>query len=105
MRWRGARPNPSMQGVGDVPELVGVAHDIDGDDAAMLDLQGGGLENAAPLDGDEPRQAVDKAIAHEARPGCGVDTRECCEHPHGVIAPDGRYLAGRRLPAAIGVEC
>lgn len=43
-----------MQGAGHVPELVGIAHDIDGDDAAILNLQRSGLENVAPLDGDEP---------------------------------------------------
>jgi hypothetical protein len=49
-----------MHGVSDVPEFIGITHDIDGDDALMLDLQGSRLENVAPLDGDEPRQAVDK---------------------------------------------
>jgi hypothetical protein len=52
------RPKSSMQGVSHVPEFVGITHDIDSDDTAILNLQGGGLENVAPLDGDEPRQAV-----------------------------------------------
>ena len=47
-----------MQRISYAPEFVGIAHDIEGDDAAILNLQGGGLENVAPLDGDEPRQAV-----------------------------------------------
>src|SRR6266853_2743191 len=99
-----ARPKSSMHGVSYVPELIGITHDIDGDDAPMLDLQGCGLENAAPLDGNEPGQAVDKAIAHKVRPAYRVDRRECCEHPHDVSEPGGRYLPSRRLAATIGVE-
>ena len=68
-----------------MPEFVGITHDIDGDDAAILNLQGGGLENVASLDGDEPRQAVDKAIAQEARPAHGKDRRERREQPHDVV--------------------
>jgi hypothetical protein len=93
-----------MHGVSHVPEFIGITHDIDGDDALMLDLQGSRLENVAPLDGDEPGQAVDKAIAHEARPAHGIDRRERREQPHDVIEPGGRRLSSRRLAAAIGVE-
>ena len=50
-----ARPKSSMHAVNHVPEFIGITHDIDADDALMLDLQGGRLENVAPLDGDEPR--------------------------------------------------
>jgi hypothetical protein len=49
------RPKPSMYGVSHVPEFVGIAHDIDGNDAAIRDIEGGGLENVAALNGDEPR--------------------------------------------------
>ena len=52
-----ARPKSSMQGVSHVPEFIGITHDIDGDDAAILNFQGSRLENVAPLDGDEvPRR-------------------------------------------------
>src|SRR3984893_18596469 len=93
-----------MQGARHVPELVGVTHDIDSDDAAILDLQGGGLENVAPLDGDEPRQAVDKAIMHEPRPALGEDSREGHEQPHDVVESGDRRSVSRRLAAAIGID-
>jgi hypothetical protein len=32
------RPKSSMQGVSHVPEFVGITHDIDSDDAAILNL-------------------------------------------------------------------
>src|ERR1700730_3816381 len=91
------RSESSMQGARHVPKLVGIAHDIDGDDAAILNLQGGGLENVAPLDGDEPRQAVDKTIAHEARPALGEDSREGREQPHDVVESGDRRPVSRRL--------
>ena len=65
-----------MHGASHVPEFVRITHDVNGDDAAILNLQGGGLENVSQLDGDEPRQAVDNAIAHEARPAYGEARRE-----------------------------
>src|SRR5262249_39048339 len=99
-----ARPKSSMHGVSHVPEFIGITHDVDGDDTLMLDLQGSRLENVTPLDGDEPRQAVDKAIAHEARPAHGIDRRDPRKQPHDVIEPGGRRLSSRRLAAAIGVE-
>jgi hypothetical protein len=43
-----ARPKSSMHGVSHVPEFIGIAHDIDADDALSLDLQGGSLENVRP---------------------------------------------------------
>ncbi|HLI21732.1 MAG TPA: hypothetical protein VKV32_11470 [Stellaceae bacterium] len=47
-------------------ELVGIAHGINGDDPAVRDFERGGLKNAALLDGDEARQAVDQTVAHQA---------------------------------------
>lgn len=38
-----------------MPQLVGVAHHIDADDLAVLDLQRGGLQLAVSLAGDETR--------------------------------------------------
>src|SRR5215813_13559602 len=40
-----------MQAARHVPELVGIAHDIYGDDAAMRDLERGGLENVVTWGG------------------------------------------------------
>jgi hypothetical protein len=85
-----ARPMSSMQGVSHVPEFVGITRDIDRDDAAMPNLQGSGLENVAPLDGDEPLQAVEKAIAHEARPAHCKDRRERREQPDDGVEPGDR---------------
>src|SRR5882757_4477968 len=95
-----ARPKSSMQGISYAPEFVGIAHDIEGDDAAILNLQGGGLENVARLDADEPRQAVDKAIAHEARPAHGKDRRERREQPHDVVESGG-LRAGTLPPPSL----
>src|SRR3546814_8394182 len=50
-----------------MPQLVGVAHDIDGDDLARFDLQRRGLELAVGLAGDEARQAVDQAGLDQRR--------------------------------------
>ena len=47
-----------------MPQFVGITHDIDGNNAAILNMEGGGLENVAALDGDEAREAVDKTILH-----------------------------------------
>jgi len=55
-----------MKRIGYALQLVGIARRIDRDDAAIRDLQRGGLENIAALDGHKPRQAVDIAIAHKA---------------------------------------
>src|SRR4051794_35805962 len=86
-------PQSSMQRVSHVPELVRITHDIDGDDAAVGNLEGGGLENVTPLDGDEPRQAVDVTIAQEARPARGKAGRERPEQPHDVVeAADRRAM-------------
>jgi hypothetical protein len=80
-RWarllgRGGLSKSSMHCVSDVPEFIGITHNIDSDDAPMLDLKGSRLEYATSLDGDEPRQTVDKAIAHEARAGHGIHRRK-----------------------------
>ena len=93
-----------MHGVSHVPEFVGITHDIDANDAAILNLQGGGLENVAPLDGDEPRQAVDKAIAYQARPAIGEESRERREQPHDFVESGDRRPVSRRLSAAVGVD-
>lgn len=92
----GSRPRSSTHTARHVPELLRIAHDIDRADAIMRDVQRGGLENAAALDRDEPRRAVDEAVAHEARPARRIDRRERNEQPHDVIEPDGRRLSGRR---------
>lgn len=95
---------PLVQGVGYVPELFGITHDIDRDDAAILDVQGGCLENRAALDGDESRQAVDEAIAYEARPVRREDRCEIREQAHGVVESSDRRAMNSRLSTAIGVD-
>ena len=92
-----------MHGVSHVPEFVGITHDIDGDDAAILNLQGGGLENVAPLDGDEPRQAVDKAIAYQARPATAKRAANVANSRMTSSSP-ATGAVSRRLSAAVGVD-
>src|SRR5262245_10373096 len=93
-----------MQSVGHVPELVGIPYDIDRDNATILNLQRGGLENVASFDSDEPWQAIDRAIAHEARLPLGIDGREPREQAHDLIEPCGRRFSSRRLAAAVRIE-
>jgi hypothetical protein len=50
-----------------VPQFVGIAHDIDADDLATVNLERSGLMYVALLDGDEPRQPIDQPVAYQAR--------------------------------------
>lgn len=48
-------------------QFVGVAHDVDRRNPAILDVEGRGLELAIDLKRDEARQAVDEAVADQLR--------------------------------------
>ena len=48
-----------------MPQLVGVARHVDGDNPPVHEVQSGSLQDAAGLDGDEARQTVDRRIADE----------------------------------------
>ena len=60
----------------DMPQLLRIAHDVNGDDLAILDLQRGGLQRIVRLDRDETRQAVDEAITYDPRRLFGKHARE-----------------------------
>src|SRR5262252_521900 len=69
-------------------QLVRIAGDVDCNDLVVLDLQRGGLQRIVLLDGDEPWQAVDEAVAHEPRHVLGKGRRQRSMEPHDVIEPD-----------------
>jgi hypothetical protein len=57
-----------VQGIApDMLELVGILHDVDRSNLAVLNLKGGRLQHAPTLDCDEARQAIDEAIAEKLR--------------------------------------
>src|SRR5262245_61991164 len=94
-----------MQGrTADMPELVRIAHDIDRSDLALLDLERGCLQRIIGLDGHEARQAVDVAVAHEARHVLGENAREGGMQLHDIVEADNRLYRRRLLAAAVGMQ-
>src|SRR5258707_12675821 len=57
-------------------QLVRIAHDINCDDLAVLDIKRGGLQRIVGLDRHESRQAIDEAVAHDLRHLLGKETRK-----------------------------
>jgi len=93
-------------------QLVRIAGDVDCNDLVVLELQRGGLQRIALLDGDEPWQAIDEAVAHEPRHVLGKDRRQCGMDPHaiharhraGKDAPRSRHACGQRPCACEGTQ-
>ena len=50
-----------------MPQLVGIPHDVDRGDLSVLDVERGGLQLAVGLQRDEAGQSVDETGAHELR--------------------------------------
>jgi hypothetical protein len=87
----------------EMPELVGIAHDIDAGDPALRDLERGRL-HAVVLDGDEPRQAVDEAVPYAPRRPSPEKTREPGVKLDDLVKADQGPLGRRPLAAAIGIQ-
>ena len=64
----GQKGQACLQGLVQVPELVGIAHHVDCCDLPIVDLKGGRLEFAISFSGHEARQAVDQGGADQGRP-------------------------------------
>jgi hypothetical protein len=50
-----------------VPELFGIADDIETDDVSALDVERGGLHHAVFLEADETGQSVDQSLVEDRR--------------------------------------
>jgi hypothetical protein len=74
------------------------------DDLAVDDLEGGGLQRVAALDGDEARQAVDAAIADDPRHVLGENSCERGVNAHDLLDAHDRHNCGGSLSAAVRVD-
>src|SRR4051812_13956222 len=92
-----------LQRLRDVPELVGIAGDVDGGDEAVLDLKGSCLQHVVAFAADIAGQAVDP---HRLDEYCGprgqlaIETAEQAQHA--VDAVD-RIDESSDLAAAVGL--
>ena len=87
-----------------MPQLVGIAHDVDRRDLAILDLERGRLQLAVALARDEPRQAIDHARFEQGRRPPGEQRRERSKQLQHAPVAGHRNDRGRAPAAAIGVE-
>src|SRR5579885_1204245 len=100
---RGAREAHAASLV-QMPELVWIAHHVNGGDLAVFDLERGGLQLAVGLARDEAGQAVDEASAHELRAVSLEQGGQPLVQFDDAIEPEDRLPGGGALAAAVGME-
>ena len=92
-----------MNGLQHMLKLVGIADDVDGDDAVSLDLKRRGLQNFPVLDGYKTRQTINEAMALKPRPCLCVDRGELREQAKDVLDPDRGLFPSWSLAAPVSV--
>src|SRR6266404_4282414 len=77
-------------------QLVWIAHHINRDNLAVLDLKRSRLKYAVRFDRDKAGQAIDEAIAQHSRHALGEDGSKRSVELHDVVDTDNRLERQRR---------
>src|SRR6516225_9671955 len=88
----------------EMPQLLRVARDIDRGDLAVLDRERRSLQESVALEREEARQAVDEAVAQQARHARGEEARELSVKAQHLACADEGLRRRRDLAAAVGIE-
>lgn len=84
-----------------MPQLIRISHDIDGDDLSALYVERGRLKFAIGFEGNKTRQPVHERNANET----GTEqARQSLEQLRDRIKPKDRFSGSWALAAAIGMQ-